>query len=182
MITIRLVGVNMMTTGDKIRNARKLSKTTQKELGNILGVSPQMIAQYESNARKPKIETLRRIAKALNVPLYEIATWDEYSSEDFAEDFSMVSTPDGKIQILPKKAAQKQFDTELLDTVHQLNETQQNKVLIYAHDLTKISEYTKRDTSYLEPRAAHERTDIEVTDEMREYDDDLMDNDDLWNK
>lgn len=36
--------------------------------------------------------------------------------------------------------------------------------------------------SYLEPVAAHERTDIEVTDEMRKYDDDLMDNDELWNK
>lgn len=36
--------------------------------------------------------------------------------------------------------------------------------------------------SYKEPKAAHERTDIEVTDEMRKYDDDLMDNDDLWNK
>ena len=30
------------------------------------------------------------------------------------------------------------------------------------------------------PRAAHERTDIEVTDEMRQYDDELMRNDDVW--
>lgn len=36
--------------------------------------------------------------------------------------------------------------------------------------------------AHLEPQAAHERTDIEVTDEMRKHDDDLMDNDDLWNK
>lgn len=36
--------------------------------------------------------------------------------------------------------------------------------------------------AYLEPQAAHERTDIEVTDEMRKHDDDLMDNDDLWDK
>lgn len=36
------------------------------------------------------------------------------------------------------------------------------------------------DKTYLEPVAAHERTDIEVTDEMKHHDDDLMDNDDLW--
>ena len=36
--------------------------------------------------------------------------------------------------------------------------------------------------AHLEPVAAHERTDIEVTDEMRKHDDDLMDNDDLWDK
>lgn len=34
--------------------------------------------------------------------------------------------------------------------------------------------------SYLTPKAAHERTDIDVTNEMRKHDDDLMDDDDLW--
>lgn len=36
------------------------------------------------------------------------------------------------------------------------------------------------DKPYLEPKAAHERTDIEVTDEMRKHDDDIMDDDDFW--
>ena len=40
----------------------------------------------------------------------------------------------------------------------------------------------KENKSHLEPVAAHERTDIEVTEEMRKHDDDLMDNDDLWDK
>lgn len=35
---------------------------------------------------------------------------------------------------------------------------------------------------YLMPQAAHERTDIEVTDEMRRHDDDIMADDDFWNK
>lgn len=37
-------------------------------------------------------------------------------------------------------------------------------------------------SSHLDLVAAHERTDIKVTDEMRKHDDDLMDNDELWNK
>ncbi len=36
------------------------------------------------------------------------------------------------------------------------------------------------DRSYLDPVAAHERTDIEVTDEMRQHDDELVGNDVLW--
>ena len=32
------------------------------------------------------------------------------------------------------------------------------------------------------PQAAHERTDIEVTDEMRKHDNDIMDDDAFWNK
>lgn len=36
------------------------------------------------------------------------------------------------------------------------------------------------DKSHLEPVAAHERTDIEVTDEMKQHDMDIMNNDDFW--
>lgn len=56
-----------MTIGEKIRNARKTAKMTQKALGSSLGVSPQMIAQYEAGKRQPKIEQLQKIAAALNI-------------------------------------------------------------------------------------------------------------------
>ena len=46
----------------------------------------------------------------------------------------------------------------------------------------KVVQLPKENKSYLEPNAAHERTDIEVTDEMRRHDDDLMNDDDFWNK
>ncbi|RHR52082.1 helix-turn-helix domain-containing protein [Clostridium sp. AF18-27] len=38
------------------------------------------------------------------------------------------------------------------------------------------------DQDYLMPQAAHERTDIEITNEMRRHDDDIMADDDFWNK
>lgn len=41
------------------------------------------------------------------------------------------------------------------------------------------SNVIKLGESYLEPNAAHERTDIEVTDEMRKHDDDIMDDPDF---
>ena len=46
----------------------------------------------------------------------------------------------------------------------------------------KVVQLPKENKSYLEPNAANERTDIEVTDEMRRHDDDLMNDDDFWNK
>ena len=58
-----------MTTGDRIKEARKRANMTQKELGDRLGVSPVMISQYESDKRKPKINTLERISTALNIPV-----------------------------------------------------------------------------------------------------------------
>jgi transcriptional regulator with XRE-family HTH domain len=85
--------VKTMTIGEKIRNARKKLKLTQKELGEILNTSQQMIAQYENGDRKPKIETLRCIANALGVPLHELADWGQYTTEDFVEDLKIPINP-----------------------------------------------------------------------------------------
>lgn len=55
-----------MTTGECIKKRRTECGLTQKELGHLIDVSQQMVAQYENNLRKPKIETLKKIANALN--------------------------------------------------------------------------------------------------------------------
>ena len=57
----------MNEIGRIIKEARKEKGLTQKELGEKLGVSYQMIAQYESGRRKPKIETLKRISDRKSV-------------------------------------------------------------------------------------------------------------------
>lgn len=58
-----------MTTGERIRSVRKERGLTQKALGELLGVTQATVAQYETNPNPPKIETLRRIADALAVPV-----------------------------------------------------------------------------------------------------------------
>ena len=65
-----------MTTGQRIKAARKAVGMTQKELGDKLGLSFQSIAQWENDLRNPKMETLERIADALDVPLSEICSKD----------------------------------------------------------------------------------------------------------
>lgn len=67
-----------MTIGEQIRNARKIANMTQKALGDALGVSSQMIAQYEKGDRIPKIGTLSKIAQALNVSIGDLDS--EYTS------------------------------------------------------------------------------------------------------
>lgn len=58
-----------MTIGEKIRSMRKEKGLTQKALGDLLGVTQATVGQYETNPKPPKIETLQRIAIALDVPL-----------------------------------------------------------------------------------------------------------------
>lgn len=56
-----------MTTGEKIKNERKKAGLTQKQLGDRLGVSFQAVAQWENDFRRPKYETIIKIADALMV-------------------------------------------------------------------------------------------------------------------
>jgi transcriptional regulator with XRE-family HTH domain len=130
--------------GDNIRKFRKEKNLTQKQLGDLLDMSEVMIGQYERGDRNPKIDTLRRIAKALNVELYDIADWSQYSTEDFIADFTLSIDEQNEMLILTKEEAQKRLDEELLDYVHLLNEINQEKVVKYAYDLTKIPEYLKK--------------------------------------
>lgn len=61
-----------MTTGERIKAARKTAGMTQKELGERLGLAFQSVAQWENDLRNPKIETLQRIADALGVHIFDL--------------------------------------------------------------------------------------------------------------
>lgn len=62
-----------MTTGERIQKARKAKKLSQRELGEMLGVSGSMVGQYENGLRKPKYETLVKIANCLDVTAHYLA-------------------------------------------------------------------------------------------------------------
>mgnify|MGYP004507505619 FL=1 len=55
-----------MEIGQSIQEARKKAKLTQKELAEKVGMATITVQQYERGVRTPKIETLQKIAQALN--------------------------------------------------------------------------------------------------------------------
>ena len=61
-----------MTTGQRIKVARKKAGMTQAELAQKLGIPFQSVSQWERDLRNPKIETLQRIAAALGVSLDDL--------------------------------------------------------------------------------------------------------------
>lgn len=74
-----------MTVGESIRIYRKKANLTQKKLGELCGISEAMIRQYELGIRKPKYETLSKIATQLDIhPL----VLNGSISEDFANQIS----------------------------------------------------------------------------------------------
>jgi len=55
--------------GDRIRFYRKSKKMSGQELARRAGVSRSLISQVEKDSANPSIETLRRIAIALEIPI-----------------------------------------------------------------------------------------------------------------
>jgi transcriptional regulator with XRE-family HTH domain len=53
--------------GTQIMLARKNAGLTQKQLGDLIGVHPVNVSSIEKSRHYPKIETLKKIAKELNV-------------------------------------------------------------------------------------------------------------------
>lgn len=53
--------------GDKIKYLRELRKLTQKELAAISNVSQATIAHIEKQSKDPSLDTLNKLAKALDI-------------------------------------------------------------------------------------------------------------------
>ena len=71
------------------------------------------------------------------------------------------------------------FEKQILGSFSQLNDNNKKKVIDYTDNLLKIQNM-EEEQLHLIPVAAHERTDTEVTEEMKQHDDSIMDNDNLW--
>ena len=116
-----------MTMGARIKAARRKVGLTQTELAGKLGISFQSIAQWENDLRNPKLETLRKIAGALDIPISQLLSTEQQvglsALQYFAED-----TTEGR-----SKELHRSFDL--------LNKENQIKVIDYSDSLLKAEMY-----------------------------------------
>ena len=126
--------MNSKTIGDAIRNERKKCNITQKELAERLGVSASMIAQYETGKRKPKLETMRKLAEALGIPMGDlVANWSDYSTSEIITD---LEENDRAVHLNRQARLIARYYEEL-------NALGQSKAIEQVEMLTKIPEYQK---------------------------------------
>ena len=59
--------------GEAVRSSREAHEWTQTELSRRSGVPQNTISQIETSVQDPRVNTLRRIARALGVSLDDIA-------------------------------------------------------------------------------------------------------------
>ena len=58
--------------GDVLKQLRRESKLTQRELAKILGISESTVGMYERNQREPAFEMLETIADYFNVAMSDL--------------------------------------------------------------------------------------------------------------
>lgn len=139
-----------MTTGEKIKAARKKAGLTQKELGAMLGISQAAIVQFERKDSNMKLDTIRKIADALGVKLYELVDdWSKFSHEELLHDFIQKSNSEDELDAAEEmlKSLENNYrekyplSERLIASYELLNEAGKEKAVIYIEDLSKIPEY-----------------------------------------
>lgn len=80
--------------GEKIRHYRNKLNITGKELAKRVEVSPSLISQIEQNSANPSIDTLRKIAFALEIPI--VLLFDE---SDNSNEFVLHKQQRKKLQV-----------------------------------------------------------------------------------
>lgn len=108
-----------MDSGTKIKEARTQKNMSQLQLAELLGITQPSFAAIESGKRTPKLDTLIRIAAALDVPALSLLP-----SEITA----------GSVKLSPE-------DSELLSLIEELSPEGKKKARDYMEDLAKIPEY-----------------------------------------
>lgn len=161
-----------MPTGLKIKEIRQQKGLTQKQLGDICGMADSAIRRYENGKANPKIETLQKIADALETPLiffveddlFDAATWiDDSAEQDLIDKKFNEIMNNTTISIDEKKKRTKELLTqlEIMENYHldnanraieyminklikQLNHTGKEKALEHVEMLSKIPEYQRK--------------------------------------
>ncbi|WP_333792052.1 helix-turn-helix transcriptional regulator [Muricomes intestini] len=130
-----------MTVGDNIKQIRLAKKLTQKELGELC--KPKMadsaIRRYENGKANPKLETVRRIAVALDVTISDlVVNWNMFTPGEIFEDISDNEVDYAAID--PRAAAEEQ---RILKKYRNLNTEGKDEAVKRVDELTQIPKYQK---------------------------------------
>lgn len=68
---------NLQHTGDRVRELRRRKALTQAELAEVAGVSVDTIVKLENGRHDPRPKTIRKLARALDVPVERLTVGAE---------------------------------------------------------------------------------------------------------
>ena len=167
-----------MGIGYRIKEARENLGFTQTELGKMVGVTGSAITNYETETSHPREPIMYKLIEALKVDANYLFQ-DCVKLPKEANDVTLAEYEHIK--------KYRSLDPHGQQTVEFILDRELERVTRSKEAQDRIAELERQATilplkdataEYL-GNAAHARTDIEATDEMREHDDAIMDGEDF---
>ena len=125
--------------GERIKDFRKQRGLTQKKLGELCEpkIAEPTIRKYELGILNPKVETIGKIATALNVSVADIMDWSQFDEKypNLGEEVKLIEAVENKYG---------SGAGELLDLFEKLNTKGKAKAIDSLSDLTMIDIYIKK--------------------------------------
>lgn len=126
-----------MNIGEQIKKYRLEAKISQKELGKKIGISQQQIAQYESGKRMPKTETIRKIAKGLQINPSDLI---DYSQD--GHRLMYLESKRHRTEMDENIPTNEKAEDELITNYRKLNTDGRSEARKRVAELTEIKRYT----------------------------------------
>lgn len=167
-----------MSFYDRLKESRVNAGYTQEQLAKKIGIAKSTLSGYESGNRDPSMYTISKIMEILNVDANFL--WQD---EVDAQGGNPVQLKYDEMKHIEKYRDLDSFGRQTVDLVldREIARVKElNNMKERIEELESIPPSTVIDIQpHLEVNAAHQRTDIEVTEEMIKHDDDIMDDDDF---
>ncbi len=154
-----------MTIGQRIKNRRLELNMSVDEVANKLGKNRATIYRYEKDDIKDlPITVLEPLARVLETTPADLTGWGiDAIKKDIPLEVVIENIPEFS---LSEKAHFKKY--------LKLLEINRKKADLYVDQLLSLQDMENT------LAAAHDRTDIKVTEEMKKHDDDIMNDDSEW--
>ncbi|MGN0652338.1 MAG: helix-turn-helix domain-containing protein [Gemmiger sp.] len=142
-----------MTIGENIRQARKKAGLTQRQLAEKSGVATITLQQYERGVREPKLDTIAKIARAMNLFASDLISDDQWQNVDM----TFTDTTERYCQETPQYY-------RMVEAFSTLNHTGAEKAAVAVEDLAKVPEYRREDDAAIRETAQDTYTDNNTSD------------------
>ena len=154
--------VNIMTFGERLTQLRKENGyNTRNDFADKLGIPSTTLRNYETDAREPGHTFLKQVSELFNVSVdYLLCLTDD---KEILKSFRLRTSEQ---TIIEKYRDLDNHGKEMVDFTLE-KEYERSIALKENNNIVQVP-------LHLEPNAAHERTDIEVTKEMIQHDNDIM--------
>ena len=157
---------------EQLKKARVAKKLKQSDVAKMIGVKGNTLSNYENGVSEPDIDTFCALCDIYELDPAEILG-EAYGLNVQGSDFNIKPS---EIDMIKEYRTLDEHGQEIVRILLQ-KEYERCSASQSQADGNTVIDIPNRDLPEL--NAAHERTDIEVTDEMKKHDYDIMDDDDF---